>query len=193
MGDQDTHHRVSFASLSGKPVEVTFDGGVLTTDVGVMLLREAEARIGILHRMVAALTDHRHQSYVHHSMTDLVKQRVFQMACGYEDANDCNTLREDPGFKAACDRLPLSGADLASQPTMSRFENRISRTDLYRIARPLRKCLSPRMRNRLKPSCWISMTPKTRCMGLNSCRCSMRISMAIATSRCISMKARPAS
>ena len=135
MGDQDTHHRVSFASLSGKPVEVTFDGGVLTTDVGVMLLREAEARIGILHRMVAALTDHRHQSYVHHSMTDLVKQRVFQMACGYEDANDCNTLREDPGFKAACDRLPLSGADLASQPTMSRFENRISRTDLYRIAK----------------------------------------------------------
>ena len=80
MGDQDTHHRLSFASLSGKPVEVTFDGGVLTTDVGVMLLREAEARIGILHRMVAALTDHRHQSYVHHSMTDLVKQRVFQMA-----------------------------------------------------------------------------------------------------------------
>ena len=135
VGVQDTHHRVSFASLSGKPVEVTFDGGVLTTDVGVMLLREAEARIGILHRMVAALTDHRHQSYVHHSMTDLVKQRVFQMACGYEDANDCNTLREDPGFKAACDRLPLSGADLASQPTMSRFENRISRTDLYRIAK----------------------------------------------------------
>ncbi len=68
-------------------------------------------------------------------MTDLIKQRVFQMACGYEDANDCKTLREDPGFKAACDRLPLSGADLASQPTMSRFENRISRTDLYRIAK----------------------------------------------------------
>ena len=135
MGVQDTHHRLSFASLSGKPVEVTFDGGILTSDSGVMLLREVEARTGILHRMVAALTDHRHQSYVHHSMTDLVKQRVFQMACGYEDANDCNTLREDPGFKAACDRLPLSGADLASQPTMSRFENRISRTDLYRIAK----------------------------------------------------------
>ena len=135
MGVQDTHHRVSFASLSGKPVEATFDGGILTSDSGVMLLREVEARTGILHRMVAALTDRRHQSYVHHQMMDLVKQRVFQMACGYEDANDCNTLREDPGFKAACDRLPLSGADLASQPTMSRFENRISRTDLYRIAK----------------------------------------------------------
>ena len=135
VGVQDTHHRVSFASLSGKPVEATFDGGILTSDSGVMLLREVEARTGILHRMVAALTDRRHQSYVHHPMMDLVKQRVFQMACGYEDANDCNTLREDPGFKAACDRLPLSGADLASQPTMSRFENRISRTDLYRIAK----------------------------------------------------------
>ena len=135
VGVQDTHHRVSFASLSGKPVEATFDGGILTSDSGVLLLREVEARTGILHRMVAALTDRRHQSYVHHPMMDLVKQRVFQMACGYEDANDCNTLREDPGFKAACDRLPLSGADLASQPTMSRFENRISRTDLYRIAK----------------------------------------------------------
>ena len=135
MGDQDKHHRMSFASLSGKPVDAVFDGGILTSDSWVMLLREAEARIGILHRMVAALTDHRHPSYVDHQTVDLVKQRVFQMACGYEDANDCNTLREDPGFKPACDRLPLSGADLASQPTMSRFENRTSRTDLYRIAR----------------------------------------------------------
>ena len=116
MEIQDKHHRVSFASLLGKQVEATFDGGILTSDSGVMLIREVEARTGILHRMVAALTDRRHQSYVHHPMMDLVKQRVFQMACGYEDANDCNTLREDPGFKAACDRLPLSGADLASQP-----------------------------------------------------------------------------
>ena len=132
---QDKHHRMSFASLSGKQVEATFDGGILTSDSGVMLLREVEAKIGILYRIVEAITDRRHQSYVDHATVDLVKQRVFQMACGYEDANDCNTLREDPGFKAACDRLPISGAGLASQPTMSRFENRISRTDLLRIAR----------------------------------------------------------
>ena len=68
-------------------------------------------------------------------MADLIRQRVFQIACAYEDANDYNTLRCDPGFKAACDRLPISRADLASQPTMSRFENRISRTDLLRIAK----------------------------------------------------------
>ncbi|MDE2888895.1 MAG: transposase [Gemmatimonadota bacterium] len=106
------------------------DGGILDSDSGVMLFREVEAKIGILYRIVEAITDRRHQSYVDHATVDLVKQPVFQMACGYEDANDCNTLREDPGFKAACDRLPLSGAALASQPTMSRFENRISRTDL---------------------------------------------------------------
>ena len=67
-------------------------------------------------------------------MADLVHQRVFQMACGYEDANDCNALRQDPAFKAACGRLPVTGAALASQPTMSRFENRVTRSDLYRIA-----------------------------------------------------------
>jgi hypothetical protein len=65
---------MSFASISGKPVEATFYGGILTSDSGVMLLPEAEARIGILCRMVAALTDHRHQSYVRHPMMDLDKQ-----------------------------------------------------------------------------------------------------------------------
>ena len=125
---------ISFASVSGKRVEATFDGGILTSDSGVMLLREVESRIGILCRIVEAITDLRHPSYVDHPTMDLLRQRVFQMACGYEDANDCNALRSDPGFKAACDRLPLTGAHLASQPTMSRFENRITRRDLYRIA-----------------------------------------------------------
>ena len=143
MEIQDKHHRVSFASLSGKQVEAAFDGGILTSlpvrvrtqtgDSGVMLIREVEAKIGILRRITEALTDSRHPSYVDHSLADLVIQRVFQMACGYEDANDCNALRTDPGFKAACDRLPVSGAALASQPTMSRLENRINRRDLYRI------------------------------------------------------------
>ena len=132
---QDKQHRMSFASLLGKQVEAAFDGGILTSDGGVMLIREVESKIGILRRIIAALTDQRHPSYVDHSLKDLVTQRVLQMACGYEDANDCNALRRDPGFKAACDRLPVSGAALASQPTMSRFENRITRGDLYRIAK----------------------------------------------------------
>ena len=101
----------------------------------MMLLREVESRIGILRRIVEAITDRRHPSYVDHPKANLLTQRVFQVACGYEDANDCNALRRDPGFKAACERLPLTGAHLASQPTMSRFENRITRRDLYRIAK----------------------------------------------------------
>ena len=135
MAGQDKQHRMSFASVSGKRVEATFDGGILTSDTGAMLLREVESKIGILCRIVAAITDRRHPSYVDHPTMDLLTQRVFQMACGYEDANDCNALRSDPGFKAACDRLPVTGANLASQPTMSRFENRITRGDLYRIAK----------------------------------------------------------
>ena len=134
---QDKHHRISFASVSGKPVEAVFDGGVLTSDIGLMLLREVESKIGILSRIVEALTDRRHPSYVDHTCADLINQRVFQIACGYEDANDCNALRRDPAFKAACDRLPVSGAALASQPTMSRLENGIRRRDLYRIAKAL--------------------------------------------------------
>ena len=88
-----------------------------------------------LSRIIEAIKDRRHPSYVAHSVADLVKQRVFQIACGYEDANDCDALCSDPGFKAACGRLPLQGEDLSSQPTMSRFENQMSRSDLYRIAR----------------------------------------------------------
>ena len=125
---------LSFASISGRKIEADFDGGTTTSDGGALLLRQAESKIGIVDRIVGALCDRRHQSYIDHTYIDLIKQRVFQIACGYEDANDSNDLRSDPGLKAACERLPLTGDDLASQPTMSRLENSVSRTDLYRIA-----------------------------------------------------------
>lgn len=134
METQDSHNELSFARILGKRVEGAFDGGTLTSDSGALLLREVEQRMGIIDRIASALTDHRHQSYVAHSLIDLLKQRVFQIACGYEDTNDCNELRSDPGFKAACDRLPITGKDLASQPTMSRLENGVRRSELYRIA-----------------------------------------------------------
>lgn len=134
MEVQDTHSKVSLASILGKQVEVTFDGGTLTSDSGALLLREVASKVGVVAELVKSLTDPRHPSYVDHTLEDLVKQRVFQIACGYEDANDSNDLRHDPGFKAACDRLPISGADLASQPTMSRLENRVRRGELYRMA-----------------------------------------------------------
>ncbi len=123
----------TFANISGKKVEADFDGGTTTSDGGVLLLRKLESLTGIVDRIVEVIWDRRHQSYVDHSHTDLIRQRVFQIACGYDDANDSNDLRSDPGMKAACDRLPITGDDLASQPTMCRLENAVSRTDLYRI------------------------------------------------------------
>ena len=84
--------------------------------------------------LAAVLSDPRDPRRVHFTLQDLLKQRVFQIAAGYEDANDANTLRHDPIFKLLLDRLPETGAPLASQPTISRFENRVSRTELYRMA-----------------------------------------------------------
>jgi hypothetical protein len=130
---ETSQNTLSFANISGKKIEADFDGGRTTSDGGVLLLRQAESKIGVIDRIVGALSDGRHQSYIDHTYTDLVKQRVFQIACGYEDANDSNDLRCDPGLKTACERLPETGDDLASQPTMSRLENSVSRSDLYRI------------------------------------------------------------
>ena len=79
---------LSFANISGKMIEADFDGGTTTSDGGALLLRQAEARTGIVDRIVAAMSDRRHQSYIDHTYTDLIRQRVFQIACGYEDAND---------------------------------------------------------------------------------------------------------
>ncbi len=140
MGTQDKHNKIPLASIFGKRLDLAFDGGILTSDSGVLLLREVEAKMGILSRISNAIRDRRHKSYVSHSVADLVKQRVFQIACGYEDANDCDALKSDPGFKAACGRLPVAGQALSSQPTMSRFENQMSRGDLYRIARAFLDC-----------------------------------------------------
>ena len=128
---------LNFAPISGKKVEADFEGGNVTSDGGVLFLRAVEKGVGVIRRLVEAIHDRRDARYVDHALEDLVRQRVFQIAQGYEDANDCNELRSDPGFKAACDRWPLSGEDLASQPTMTRLENGVSRSDLYRMAQAL--------------------------------------------------------
>ena len=96
-------------------------------------MRELVNRTGIVNRFADMIPDIRHPSYIRHDFKTLFTQRILQIACGYEDADDCDTLRTDPGFKAACDRLP-SEEDLASQPTMSRFENALTSKDVYRIA-----------------------------------------------------------
>lgn len=133
---QDTQLSFEFKVISGKRVTADFTGGEVTSDGGVLILREIADRMGIAEALSKAIPDNRHQSYVRHDVKTLLIQRILQIACGYEDADDADTLRTDPGFKAACNRLP-SGYDLASQPTMSRFENALSQKDVYRIAEVL--------------------------------------------------------
>src|SRR5712671_3805670 len=122
------------APVGDKTVELDFDGGRLSSDAGLVLLKDIDDQLGLTHSLAAVLSDPRDPRRVHFTHHDLLKQRVFQIAAGYEDANDANTLRHDPIFKLLLDRLPETGAPLASQPTLSRFENRVSRTELYRMA-----------------------------------------------------------
>src|SRR5712691_8032764 len=122
------------APVGAKAVALDFDGGRLASDAGLVLLKDPDEQLGLTHNLAAVLSDPRDPRRVHFTHHDLLKQRVFQIAAGYEDANDANTLRHDPIFKLLLDRLPETGAPLASQPTISRCENRVSRTALSRMA-----------------------------------------------------------
>jgi hypothetical protein len=124
---------INLAEIGRKKVELDFEGGDLTSDTGALFLREVEKQTGIIKAITGSIKDKRDQRYVKQELETLIKQRVIQIGCGYEDANDCNALRHDPSMKMAAGREPISGDALASQPTMSRFENALSRKDLVRI------------------------------------------------------------
>src|SRR5207245_4346567 len=113
-----------FETLAGLALQATFDGGRLTSDGGLPWLAEAEADLGICRTFAHCLTDWRKDpARSRHSLDALVRQRVFQLACGYQDQDDADTLRFDPLFKLVCGQLPVSGHALASQPTLSRLDN----------------------------------------------------------------------
>jgi hypothetical protein len=135
--EKNTKQSALFTEVSGKKVDVDFDGGEVTSDAGLLFLREVEKRIGVIRRVSEAVHDNRHPGYVRHEMELLFMQRVFQIIAGYEDGNDCNDLRNDSIMKISCDKRPISDLPLASQPTMSRFENAPSARELYQIARTL--------------------------------------------------------
>jgi hypothetical protein len=109
--------------IAGKPVRVTFDAGRLSSDGGVLVLAEIERRLGIAERLARCLEDPRVPDRVQHGLAEMIRFRALLIAAGYADANDCDALRVDPVFKMAVGRLPESGADLCSQPTMCRLEN----------------------------------------------------------------------
>src|ERR687885_66727 len=120
----ERHERSAFPSLTAsKPVALAFDGGRLTSDAGVLVLAEVERRLALAERLERCLTDPRAPERVRHTLAEMIRFRVLLVAAGYPDANDCDALRADPAFKMAVGRLPETGADLCSQPTMCRLEN----------------------------------------------------------------------
>jgi hypothetical protein len=123
----------SFPAVQRKKIAAAFDGGRITSDGGVMLLAQAERRLGIAERLAQVIPDRRDQDRVTHLLPDILRARIFAIACGYEDADDLDRLRCDPAFKLACGRLPDSGTDLCSQPTISRWENAPALRDLVRL------------------------------------------------------------
>jgi len=127
----------SLPSIGRKKVTAAFDGGRLSSDGGVMLLALAERRIGIADRLAAEFIDRCDPARVVHTLSDILRARILAIACGYEDADDLDHLRSDPALKLAGGRLPDSGRDLCSQPTVSRCENAPSLREVIRLMRAL--------------------------------------------------------
>ena len=119
--------------VENKELCARFDGGRLSSDGGVLLLRGIEKRLGLAARLAGCLTDTRDPASTTHSYADMIGARLFAIACGYEDCDDLDVLRFDPAFKLACGRLAETGDDLMSQPTLSRLENAPSWRALARM------------------------------------------------------------
>lgn len=124
----DTLLLLSFPAVGRKKITAAFDGGRITSDGCVMFLAAAERRLQLADRLAAAIPDPRDPQRVTHAMADILRARIFAIACGYEDANDlarrqAQAAAHRPAFKLARNRLPESGLDLCSQPTCSRLEN----------------------------------------------------------------------
>ena len=130
---QSTTAALRFDTPVGLPLEAAFDAGRLTSDGGLPWLAEADRALGLCDALAACVSEWR-RGPVRHSLATLVRQRVFQIACGYEDQDDADTLRSDPLLKLVCGRLPDSGRDLASQPTLSRLENAADRRTVEALA-----------------------------------------------------------
>ncbi len=135
--DDDTLLPFELPAVARKKVSVGFDGGMLSSDAGVLLLRGVERRLGLASRLAACLNDRRDSHRIDHTIEEMLRLRMFAIAAGYEDANDCNKLRDDPVFKMAVGRPPASGAALCSQPTLSRLENAPSKIEIARMMRAM--------------------------------------------------------
>lgn len=149
MTDETIPQTVLFADLFDRPLVATFDQAHASSDGGAILLKAADARLGLIDALTDCVTEGRTSGRLAHTLRELIAQRVFGIACGYPDANDADRLADDPMQKLLLDRDPIHGCPLASQPTISRFENGVLRTELYEMGYALAPRAVDRHRRRL--------------------------------------------
>ena len=126
--------------LRRQAVEVDFEGGTLTSDGGLLLLREIDRKLDLIRRIDDAIPDPRDPLHISHPQAEILTSRIFGIAAGYEDGNDHDTLRHDPAFQVAAGRTPAENnydndehSPLASPSTHSRFENRIDSQSIFKM------------------------------------------------------------
>jgi hypothetical protein len=132
----ESRNQVEFPFAGRRHLRLAFDAGPISSDGGLALVRQTDRRLGLTESLGAVLPRWRN-GQVEHADLVLLRQRIYGICAGYEDCNDATTLRKDPVLKACCDRDPAQDADLASQPTLSRFENNVDSRGCYRIERAL--------------------------------------------------------
>jgi Transposase DDE domain group 1 len=124
--------QLTFSFIKRQKVTVDFEGGEITSDSGLLLVRQADNALQLIRGITKNIADRRDNRYTDHDLETLIRQRTYQIVMGYEDCNDANVVRKDPALKTACGRR-LTDEDLGSQPTLSRLENSVTCKDLYRI------------------------------------------------------------
>ena len=144
-----TKQSVLFPELLSKPIHVQFDEPSTTSDGGALLLKSVDEKLGLTASFAQCLVDPRESGKVQHPLQDIIRQRVFGLCCGYSDTNDVARIGHDPMQKLLLNRDPLDGNDLASQPTLSRFETTRRRVDLFRMGSQLAQTVIRRHRRRL--------------------------------------------
>ena len=150
MPEDTTTQCLLFPDISSKKIVACFDQHHGSSDGGAILLKAANRRYGLIEALASCLQDERQAGKIEHTLEELLAQRVFSIACGYPDANDAARLAADPIHKLLLDRDPIGGDDLASQPTLSRFENAIDTKELYRMSEALAASVIQRHTQRLR-------------------------------------------
>lgn len=141
-----TRQSVLFEGVFRKAVRVDFNGPSQSSDGGVLLLAAADRKLGLTEALAEELRDEREWRKVHHTHLEILRQRVYSIAMGYADCNDTARIGGDPALKLACDRSPKDSEDLASQPTLSRFENAPSGRELVAVGRKLERAVIERLK-----------------------------------------------